>query len=377
MKIMIPLSGFGKAGGYRVLSNLASEWVEMGHEVTMLVHYSSPPIYFPTKATIIWIDNLGKKTDHKPEHETKGFKLAPILLALMWGIEKYGNDVDIILANQSIMTPFPVWMNRVNAKKFYYVQAYEPECFISIEEPRLFIDKKFFTNLLLWLLSSFSYVLNLNKIVNSPIYLKYKLLRANYYVPPGIDFSVFYPKNQTLNSDWENRVVTLGCIGRQEKWKGTTDVLDAFDMLKQQNYNVRLLVAYGNLPKDRTLAADCHIVVPKNDQELGEFYRSLDIMIAPGTIQLGAAHYPVMEAMACGIPVITTGYLPASEDKNNAWIVPINNPKSIANAVQKIIANDEIRYERILNANKDIQEFSWEAVSEKMLSIFCSELKSR
>ena len=374
---MIPLSGFGKAGGYRVLSNLASEWVEMGHEVTMLVHYSSPPIYFPTKATIIWIDNLGKKTDHKPEHETKGFKLAPILLALMWGIEKYGNDVDIILANQSIMTPFPVWMNRVNAKKFYYVQAYEPECFISIEEPRLFIDKKFFTNLLLWLLSSFSYVLNLNKIVNSPIYLKYKLLRANYYVPPGIDFSVFYPKNQTLNSDWENRVVTLGCIGRQEKWKGTTDVLDAFDMLKQQNYNVRLLVAYGNLPKDRTLAADCHIVVPKNDQELGEFYRSLDIMIAPGTIQLGAAHYPVMEAMACGIPVITTGYLPASEDKNNAWIVPINNPKSIANAVQKIIANDEIRYERILNANKDIQEFSWEAVSEKMLSIFCSELKSR
>ncbi len=381
MKIMIPLSGFAKAGGYRVLSNLATKWVEMGHEVTMLVHYSSLPIYFPTKAKIIWIDNLGKKTDHKPEHETKGFrkyyKFAAILLALMWGIEEYGNDVDIILANQSIMTPLPVWMSRVNAKKFYYVQAYEPEFFIRTEEPGLFVDKKIFANLLLWLLSSFSYVLNLNKIVNSPIYLKYKLLRANYYVPPGIDFSVFYKKNQTLNSDWKNRVVTLGCIGRQEKWKGTTDVLDAFDILKQQNYNIRLLVAYGNLPEDRTLASDCHIVVPKNDQELGEFYRSLDIMIAPGTIQLGAPHYPVMEAMACGIPVITTGYLPASEDKNNAWIVPINHPQSIANAVQKIIANDEIRDERILNANKDIQEFSWEAVSEKMLSIFSSELTSK
>lgn len=381
MKIMIPLSGFAKAGGYRVLSNLATKWVEMGHEVTMLVHYSSLPIYFPTKAKIIWIDNLGKKTDHKPEHETKGFrkyyKFAAILLALMWGIEEYANDVDIILANQSIMTPLPVWMSRVNAKKFYYVQAYEPEFFINPEVPGLFVDKKIFANSLLWLLSSFSYVLNLNKIVNSAIYFKYKLLRANYYVPPGIDFSIFYAKNQTLNSDWKNRVVTLGCIGRQEKWKGTTDVLDAFDILKQQNYNVKLLVAYGNLPEDRTLAADCQIVVPKNDQELGKFYRSLDIMIAPGTIQLGAPHYPVMEAMACGIPVITTGYLPASEDKNNAWIVPINHPQSIANAVQEIIANAEIRDERIINANKDIQEFSWEAVSEKMLSIFFSKLTSK
>ena len=90
---MIPLSGFGKAGGYRVLSNLASKWVEMGHEVTMLVHYSSLPVYFPTKAKIIWIDNLGKETDHKPEHETKGSKFVAILLALMWGIEKYGNDL--------------------------------------------------------------------------------------------------------------------------------------------------------------------------------------------------------------------------------------------------------------------------------------------
>jgi glycosyltransferase involved in cell wall biosynthesis len=77
-----------------------------------------------------------------------------------------------------------------------------------------------------------------------------------------------------------------------------------------------------------------------------------------------------MEAMACGIPVITTGYIPASLERNNSWIVPINDPQAISNAVREIIKNTDVRNERILNANKDIQDFSWEAVSEKMLNIF-------
>jgi glycosyltransferase involved in cell wall biosynthesis len=50
--------------------------------------------------------------------------------------------------------------------------------------------------------------------------------------------------------------------------------------------------------------------------------------------------------------------------------VPINDPQAISNAVREIIKNTDVRNERILNANKDIQDFSWEAVSEKMLNIF-------
>jgi glycosyltransferase involved in cell wall biosynthesis len=375
MKIMIPMSYFGKQGGFRVLSNLASTWVEMGHDVTMLVHYSSQQPYFPTKAKIIWIDNQGEETICKTGDLDKkyrkfyGYKFLAILIALIRGIEKHGSDEDIILAGLT-WTVLPIWMSRVNAKKFHYIQVYEPELYINTEVPGFFLLKSIVASSVLWLLSSVNYLLNLQKIVNSPIYFKYKLLRSSNYVPPGIDFSIFYPKSQDLESDRKNKITTLGCIGRQEAWKGTADVLDAFDILKQENCNVKLLVAYGNLPENRKLSPDCHIVIPKNDGELGEFYRSVDIMIAPGTIQLGAPHYPVMEAMACGIPVITTGYIPASLERNNSWIVPINDPQAISNAVREIIKNTDVRNERILNANKDIQDFSWEAVSEKMLNIF-------
>ena len=95
-------------------------------------------------------------------------------------------------------------------------------------------------------------------------------------------------------------------------------------------------------------------------------------MIAPGTIQLGAPHYPVIEGMACGVPVITTGYMPATTENDNAWIVPVRDAQAIAASVRDIILEPEQRCRRLANAIKSVQEFSWESVSTKMIDIFKS-----
>ncbi|WP_341479706.1 glycosyltransferase [Clostridium algidicarnis] len=67
---------------------------------------------------------------------------------------------------------------------------------------------------------------------------------------------------------------------------------------------------------------------PDGDDNLADYYRNLDILVAPGHIQLGAIHYPVIEAMACNVPVITTGYYPANDE--NSFIVPVKRPDKIA-----------------------------------------------
>jgi len=44
MRILIPIGGFGRAGGYRVLSELANHWIALGATVDFLVdHRSDPP----------------------------------------------------------------------------------------------------------------------------------------------------------------------------------------------------------------------------------------------------------------------------------------------------------------------------------------------
>jgi glycosyltransferase involved in cell wall biosynthesis len=84
----------------------------------------------------------------------------------------------------------------------------------------------------------------------------------------------------------------------------------------------------------------------------------------------------VLEAMACGTPVVTTGYLPA--DPTNTWLVPVADSSAIACAVEAIIS--EPRGERALRLDRAAQattRFHWDRVGAEMLAIFRSETSAR
>lgn len=361
MKIAIPILFFSKPGGYRVLSMLASEWAAMGHDVTFLCTAHSDLPYYPTSADILWLDDNGYSVESNINDglcQIGGKKLVlNNLFVLLKGINRYAHDYDVVLANQNL-TAWPVIMSRTKAKKFYYVQAYEPEYYESRNDKRAIVLKY---------LSRFTYVLPFYRIVNSPIYLNYKWLRADYHVPPGIDFSNFYQK-QAITMALSGRPIILGCIGRKEIEKGTRYVFEAFEELLRQGLNVELHVAFGNLTTEQAAHPKCKIIIPQNDKELGEYYRSLDIMIAPGLVQLGAPHYPVMEAMACGVPVITTGYLPATNE--NAWIVPVRDSLAIASAVIDILTHSEKTNVKIACGAEAVSAYTWHNVSRQMSDIF-------
>jgi glycosyltransferase involved in cell wall biosynthesis len=268
-------------------------------------------------------------------------------------LQRYAKSADVVLANQSL-TPWPVFLARLNARKYYYVQAYEPEYYSF--EPGLRAR-------ILQALSYGSYMLPLKQIVNAPMYFGYKVLRAHAWVPPGIDFTLFYPKQM---HDKQRIRPIIGCIGRVEVYKGTKYVIDAYHMLQRRGISAELRVAFGYAVDE--LHSDIHIIVPQNDKELGDYYRSLDILVAPATVQLGGPHYPVMEAMACGVTVVNTGLLPA--DSHNSWIVPVHDACAIADAITEILANPDEEMSRVAQALKDIQPFTWNAAAVSMLYEF-------
>ena len=355
MKIVIPVLSVGPSGGYRVISELASAWVRKGHSVFILARWSGEKPYFPTLAEFIWIDDGGARIDPSSAanvpHRSGFNQVYHNLLALWHGLRREGRNADVLMANHSLTT-YPVYFSRCTGKKYYYIQAYEPE---TIKR-----------HLLKWIMH-ISYYLPLKQIANSPFYLNYKNVKAADFVPPGINLSIMFPENKKSRNG--NNII-LGCIGSKSWFKGIDNILDAYRLLRERGVPVELRIAYGLIPDGYRLPSDAEVVIPNNDCELGEFYRSVDILIAPGKLQHGSAHYPVMEAMACGIVVITTGYLPASMEANNSWIVRANNHVEIANAVESIIANPALREQRIQKALVDIQAYSWDTVATKMLSLF-------
>jgi glycosyltransferase involved in cell wall biosynthesis len=357
LKILIPIIGFGRAGGYRVLSELATQWVRAGHEVDFLVDHRAREPYFPTAGGVRCFDRQGLVEARMPKGGgfAESGNAKSIFLGMWRALWSISGEYDIVLANQSL-TAWPVRLSPKPKKgRFYYVQAYEPD-YYALEQG---IKAR-----MLECLSRLSYHLTLRHVVNSPIYLRYKNLRAEHWVPPGLDLNNFkiHDNLPGSSSGW-----TLGLIGRREPAKGTPDALAAFELIAARHPSARLRVAYGNLP-DGWSHPRAEVVVPANDRELADFYRSLDVLMAPGTQQLGACHYPVMEAMACGVPVITTGYLPA--DPSNAWIVPVHDPLAIAKAFDDILAQtpSQLRF-RLDRATRAIQAFGWEPLATKFLSV--------
>lgn len=352
MRILIPILGFARTGGARVLSELATAWTRAGHTVDFLVPDTSAAPYFPTSATIRSVGADGVVSSSRTPRGGSKETGVRNLLVLWRGLRKIARDYDIVLANHSL-TPWPIWFAGVDRHRvFYYIQAYEPEYFNEIGATA----KE--------QLSRMSYNLPYRQIVNADVYMGYENIAARDVVPFGIDLNVFYPRETQPLID-PGKIV-LGCIGRSEPAKGTGYVLEAFEMLARDDPRFHLKVAYGNLPAGWSHPS-ATIVTPQGDAGLADFYRSVDIIIAAGTVQHGAPHYPVLEAMACGTPVVNTGYLPASPD--NSWLAQPRNSRSLAEGVLAVVADPDPSI-RTASGLVAVKEYEWQAVAERMMSIF-------
>jgi len=354
MKIIIPLLGtFSKEGGWRVLSQLSNHWQMEGHEVVFLSYIVNKDPYFPTTAKIIFYDNEGRiHLEGLPSHKKPFGRFFGMRKALKKALNSL--ESDIVLATHSF-TASPIKNSKIKAKKFYYVQAYEP----------LFFSEKSLLNSLLKYISTRSYELGLNIIVNSPMFFNFKEIKSDKLAYPGLDLKNFRPHGNKVYGKKDK--IILGTIGRKEKHKGTSYILEAFKILRQElGDKVELHIAFG----DESMQGEgIKMINFKGDNYLAEYYNSLDIYICAGLIELEAVHYPVIEAMACKIPVITTGYLPASD--LNAWMIPSHDATAIKDKVIELInMPSETIENKISLAFHNVQEFDWEIVSKRMLGYF-------
>lgn len=351
MSIIFPVFGFNKHGGERVLAKLASQFTSMGMQVKMVSYCESDLPYFPVEAEVVWIDKNGGVVESNTKIVSSRKKwFLTSMIALARYLRSHSSRNDIVIANL-FLTAYPVLFAR-SEKKYYYIQAYEPE---MLKANSLFggVFKG-----LAWL----SYYLPLERVVNADIYRRYKNIRAEHVVFPGLDLNIFYPRKDNINTP-KTRLV-IGCIGRLAEWKGANDVARAVRILRQQGHDVEFRVAFHEVVADKS---EYEMVFPHGDNQLADFYRGLDVMIAPGHIQLGAVHYPVIEAMACNVSVITTGYYPANN--NNAYLVPIRSPEQIAQAISEIVDYPEVAAEKRKQALNDVQKMAWEKVSRAFLEI--------
>jgi glycosyltransferase-like protein len=193
---------------------------------------------------------------------------------------------------------------------------------------------------------------------------------------------------QRLGMDGNGPVVLT--VGGIEARKNTLALLDAFAQLVEHHPHARLVVAGGASLLDHDayarafmervaeygLSPAVSVTGPLDDADMPALFRCADVL-AMVSLREGFG-LVVLEALACGTPVVASNIAPFTEYLDNAlccWATP-TDPASIADALARVIdGRHRTDFNHAVPAL--LNRMSWQACARKHLDIYGALLASR
>lgn len=202
----------------------------------------------------------------------------------------------------------------------------------------------------------------------------------------GLDPKVFKPepqKNQLWREKWGVKPTEflVGLVARIDPLKDHETFLKAASYLILKRPNTKFACIGGGVEKDLLrLQARCaayniedHVIWPGSLRDMAPIYNSLDI-VCLSSISEGFPNV-LIEAMACGVPVVSTCVGDAPVIINNPlFIVPPKDPKKLADALDECLSrrwNKDEMHQRIA-LQYSIEKIAME--TKKVIESRCVEL---
>ena len=212
------------------------------------------------------------------------------------------------------------------------------------------------------------------------------------HIPNGIDLVTYqnlpekgtFKKKYSINSD--EKVVLF--LSRLHKRKGADLLIKAFCDLKCEFKNVKLVIVgpdEGYLDKLKSIVAELNIMDdvvftgPLYESDKIEAYVDADVFVLPSKDRYESFGNVVLEAMACGMPVIVTNNCGVSEwiGPNAGYIIEYDKDK-LKDAILILFDDDAKRIN--IGAIGKIQvskEFGWNQIIEKNEIIYSDVLQQK
>lgn len=186
-------------------------------------------------------------------------------------------------------------------------------------------------------------------------------------IPNGVDTELFRPTTQK-----SSRVIF---VGRATLPKGFDTLIQAAPMIKAPVLAVISKIRKATASKASAIGIELKSRVAH--EELAPLVAQSSLLVLPSWDEQQSL--VVLEAMACGLPVVTTpaGASDLIKDGENGIVVPPHDPGALADAVNHLLGNrDEAEAHGARNRRKAEEGYSWSKVSKEVLGIY-SDLLSR
>lgn len=204
-------------------------------------------------------------------------------------------------------------------------------------------------------------------------------------VPTGIDTDRFVPGNRTIARGQLNlpiNVPIVGIVATLRSWKGHTYLLEAFARLADRS---ALLLIVGDGPQRQNIEKEItrlnltgRVLMPGNQRDVIPWLHAMDVFVLPSYANEGVPQ-ALMQAMACGVPVISTpigSITEAVQDGVSGRIVAARDAQALHETLAALLQNPEQRAAFGAAArNTAIEKFGVDAMVDKMEAIFAQVVR--
>jgi glycosyltransferase involved in cell wall biosynthesis len=363
MKITFVLPTLCLSGGIRVVSIFAECLRKRGHSVFVIsIPHPQPSMGQQVKSLL-----QGRGWISPPENEFSFFDNLAVEHKIT---DRYGPvedkdvpDADVVVATWWETAEWVAKLSPSKGAKAYFIQHHE--VFDYVPQDRV----------------EATWMLPLHKITISQWLVdlaetKYGDTKVSL-APPSVDTKQFYASPRNKQS-----VPTVGIMYSPVYWKGTDIALKAFSLAAEKIPNLRL-VAFGlEAPcSELPLPANTDYVIQPDQNKIKDCYSKCDVwLLASRSEGFGL---PIIEAMACRTPVISTptGAAPEILSGGSGILVKAEDPQEMAKAIESICQLPNSKWQALSEAAyAKVNNYTWEDATtyfEAALKVAVDKSKQR
>lgn len=190
------------------------------------------------------------------------------------------------------------------------------------------------------------------------------------YLGNGFDNSLFYLTNKE-NNDRGNYVITVGNLRWQKDHKSMIQAFDIFHKL-HKDYKL-IIIGEGKLRneiekqiQELNLQDSVYLKGKRDQKYIAELMNHSELFFLSSNTE--GSPKVIYEAMACGLPILSTNVGDVKENTNNETSVIVDaDVNAMAKGLSEIIDNKE--FDRLF-ISEDVKKKSWKFVSENLDRIY-------
>ncbi|MCA0453058.1 MAG: glycosyltransferase family 4 protein [Chloroflexi bacterium] len=167
-------------------------------------------------------------------------------------------------------------------------------------------------------------------------------------------------------------------VGTVQPRKNYTRLIEALGILHSHGIKIHLVISGGkgwlDNPIYETIAQRhmeeyVHFIGFADDADLPVLYNMAACLAFPSLYE--GFGLPILEAMACGAPVVTSNVSSLPEVAGDAGLlVDPYDVDALANALQSLIQDEPLRQQLIEKGLERVKEFTWEKSARQLLGIY-------